>query len=57
MAYCLQAGLVDKWLRDLYAIYLKETQESKSAEQRKKEKLEAQGKQTAGQVSCLTSRG
>ncbi|KAK8396872.1 hypothetical protein O3P69_005090 [Scylla paramamosain] len=50
MAYCLQAGLIDKWERDLYSIYLKEAQDNKTPQQRKKEKMEADAKRNDGQV-------
>ncbi|MPC11460.1 Glutamate receptor ionotropic, delta-1 [Portunus trituberculatus] len=50
MAYCLQAGLIDKWERDLYSIYLKEAQDNKTPLQKKKEKMEADAKRNDGQV-------
>lgn len=50
MGYCLQAGLIDKWERDLYSIYLKETQDNKTPQQIKKEKMEANAKPNDGQV-------
>lgn len=51
MAYCLQAGLLDKWLRDLYSIYLKEVQDQKTPEEKKKDELEAAAKRNDGMVS------
>lgn len=52
MAHCLQAGLIDKWLKDLYSIYLKEVQDNKTPQEKKKEELEAAAaKQSDGTVS------
>ncbi|KAK3888526.1 hypothetical protein Pcinc_007382, partial [Petrolisthes cinctipes] len=35
---CVQGGLIDKWLKDLYRIYLKETLQKKTPEERKRER-------------------
>lgn len=51
MAHCLQAGLIDKWEKDLYSIYLKEAQDNKTPQQKKKEKMEADEKRNDGQVT------
>lgn len=51
MAHCLQAGLIDKWLQDLYSIYLKEVQDKKTPQEKKKEKLQSAAKRNDGMVS------
>ncbi|XP_045620111.1 glutamate receptor ionotropic, kainate glr-3-like [Procambarus clarkii] len=41
---CVQAGLIDKWLKDLYTIYLEETMNQKTPQERLEEKEAASAK-------------
>lgn len=53
IAHCLQAGLIDKWLRDLYSIYQNEVQEKKTPQEKKEELFEAAERRSDGMVRGL----
>ncbi|KAK3855891.1 hypothetical protein Pcinc_037740 [Petrolisthes cinctipes] len=50
MWWCVQAGLIDKWLKDLNLFYLKERLEKRSPEERKRDEEEAQIRKDDGLI-------
>ncbi|CAL4099409.1 unnamed protein product, partial [Meganyctiphanes norvegica] len=53
---CLQVGLIDKWLKDLNAIYLKEAQDNKTPEEKKKETKKENEDNDAGRTAVINDQ-
>ncbi|KAK4323235.1 hypothetical protein Pmani_006019 [Petrolisthes manimaculis] len=50
MWWCVQAGLIDKWLKDLNLFYLKERLEKRSPEERRRDEEEAETSKEDGMI-------